>query len=172
MGDSQAQAWLEREDSLCREDRLARLEWLAGLIPPAEHLLFPGGWIAKYLFEEARSCFVYGQFMAATVLGIAYIEHTLAALLYATGRSDLKRANFSALLREAADLGWLDKTESDNLDRARSVRNPITHFRRPGYQDTIEYRSVIQNEMPYSILEEDARHVMRAVFRLLSKNAP
>ena len=74
--------WLTREDKACYPDRLARLHWLSGMAPKSEFWSFPGGLVAKYLFEEARYCFVYGQFLATIVLGIAYIERTLAALLY------------------------------------------------------------------------------------------
>ena len=74
MGPDEAQAWLDREDSACRDRRLARLRWLAEITPQAEVWLFPGGAIAKYLFEESRHCFVYGQFLAAVLLGMAYIE--------------------------------------------------------------------------------------------------
>lgn len=169
--ESEARTWLEREDIACREDRLVRVSWLTKLAPPVEYLTFPGGWIAKHLYEEGRYCFAYGQFMAAIVLGMAYIEHTLAALFFAAGRSDMERANISALLTEAVALGWLSQDEFDNLDRARSLRNPIAHFRRPLHEDTVEHGCVSESEMPYSILEEDARHVMRAVLRLLARNA-
>ncbi len=171
MSNSEAQSWLDREDFVCREERLARLRWLTQLMPKAKDLVFPGGWVAKHLFEEARYCFVYGQFMAAIMLGMAYIEHTLAALLYGAGRSELERANVSALLAKAVDLGWLDQAEFDKLDRSRIMRNLVSHFRRPGQKHTIEHRSVTQGDMPYSILEEDARHVMQATFHVLVKSA-
>lgn len=133
-----AEEWLTHEDNICRQDRLARLNWLSSRSPDAEYWTFPGGLISKYLFEETRYCFVYGQFLATTVLGLSYIEHTLASLFYASGRNDLERASISTLLREALNCGWINQIEFDNLQRAREVRNPITHFRRPGYDDTIE----------------------------------
>ena len=171
MSNSEAQSWLDREDFVCREDRLARLRWLTQLMPKAEHMVFPGGLVAKYLFEEARYCFVYGQFIATIMLGMAYMERTLAALLYAAGHSELERANISVLLAKAVDLGWLDQAKFDKLDRSRIMRNLVAHFRRPGQKHTIEHRSVTQEDMPYSILEEDARHVMQATFHLLAKSA-
>ena len=97
------------------------------------------------------------------------LERTLAALLYGAGRSDLERANVSVLLREAVENGWLGQQEFEHLDHARALRNPVTHFRRPLHEDTVEYRSVTLNEPPYSILEEDARHVMVAAFRVLAR---
>ena len=80
--DLSPEEWLTREDSACREDRLARLDWLVRKMPDVDYLTFPGGLISKHLFEEARYCFVYGQFLAVIVLGLSYIEHTLAALFY------------------------------------------------------------------------------------------
>lgn len=167
-----SEEWLIREDSTGRKDRLARLDWLISNMPDANYLAFPGGLMSKYLFEEARYCFVYGQFLAVIVLGLSYIEHTLAALFYMAGRNDLERATISTLLREAKNEGWVTETEFDNLERARKVRNPVTHFRRPLHDETVEYRAVTQNELPYTIIEEDVQYVMETVLRLLGKNTP
>ena len=127
--------------------------------------------LRSIFFEEARYCFVYGQFMATILLGMAYMERTSVALFYAAGRSDLERANISRLLGEAVRNGWLDQAEFEQLDQSRVVRNAITHFRRPMDESTIEYRSVTQEDMPNSILEEDARHVLLASFHILAKGA-
>ncbi len=165
-----ARDWLDREDRVAREDRLARLEWLGDRMPAYDPLTFPGGWVAKYLFEEARYSFAYGQFMATVVLGLAFIERTLAALFYGAGRNDLERASVSVLLREARQIGWLTDEEFTQLDEVRTLRNPVTHFRAPLTPDTIEARAVAHGILPYSILEADARKVMTAVFHVLSRN--
>ena len=168
---STAKEWLTREDTVCRQDRLARLHWLADKAPDAEYWTFPGGPMLKYLFEETRYCFVYGQFLSTIVLGLSYIEHTLASLFYASGRNDLERSSISVLLKEALSCDWINQTEFYNLEHAREIRNPVTHFRRPGHDETIEYRAVNENELPYTIIEEDARNVMETVLHLLGKNA-
>ena len=98
---TEPEAWLLNEDTVCREDRLARLTWLASMLPPADYLTFPGGSMAKLLFEEMRYCFAYGQFLATITLGFAYIERTLAAKFFAAGRADLERAGIMKLLQEA-----------------------------------------------------------------------
>lgn len=165
-----SEEWLTREDNVCRQDRLARVNWLATNGPDAQYWVFPGGPMSKYLFEEARYCFVYGQFLATIVLGLAYIEHTLAGLFYASGRNGLERAGISILLQEALACDWIGQAEFDNLQRARRIRNPVTHFRRPLHSDTIEYRTVMQDELPYTIIEEDARHVMQTVLHLLGRS--
>ena len=166
-----AERWLDRENRTCRQDRVDRLVWLASVLPQADYYTFPGGWMAKHLYEEARYSFVYAQFLAAIVLGFAFIEHTLAAMFYAAGRNDLERAGPSVLFREAIAAGWLSAEEHDWLDRARKLRNPVTHFRAPLGEDTIEYRSVTEQEVPYAILEENARRVLTAVMRLVAKGA-
>ena len=141
--------WLTREDEVCHIERLTRLQWLSSMTPQAEYWQFPGGLLAKYLFEEARYCFVYGQFLATIVLGIAYMERTLAALFYGTGRDDLERASLTRLLKEALNHGWVSQREHANLQHARQIRNLVTHYRKPGGDETIEYRAVMGNELPY-----------------------
>jgi hypothetical protein len=137
---------------------------------PSGHATFPGGFTAKSLFEESRYCFVYGQFLATIVVGLSYIERTLAAEFYALGRDDLERANISKLLQEALEYDMLTQIEVDNLNKIRKIRNLVSHFRRPGTEESIEYRSIIQSELPYEVIEQDARHVMEVVFRILQKN--
>ena len=86
---SQSEDWLMREDTVCFADRAARLDWIAEIMPTAEYLAFPSGFMAKYLFEEARYCFVYGQFLAVIVLGLAFLEKTLAAWSHVQGTLEL-----------------------------------------------------------------------------------
>jgi hypothetical protein len=162
--------WLSNEDTVCREDRITRLKWISGKMPEANYVGYVGGQMAYYLFEEARYSFVYGQFLACIVLGLSFVEQSLAAQFYASGRDDLERANISKLLQEARNNNWISESELVNLERARKIRNPITHFRRPGYEDTIEWRSVEDNSHPYQIIEEDAYHVMETTFHLMDSN--
>jgi len=162
--------WLFNEDTLCRDDRINRLKWISSKMPEANHVGYVGGQMAYCLFEEARYSFVYGQFLACIVLGLAFIEQSLAAQFYAQGRNDLERVNISKLFQEARENNWISESELINLDRARKIRNPITHFRRPGYGDTIEWRSVEDNNHPYQIIEEDAYHIMETLFHLMDPN--
>ena len=166
-----SEEWLSREDRACHAGRIERLKWLAVQTPSSEYLTFPGGLMSKYLFEETRYCFVYGQYLAAILLGVAFVERTLAVEFYASGRDDLERASLSELLREARDAGWLNTEEYEALHRARQIRNPVTHFRRPGYEDTVEYRMIKDNELAYSIIEQDARTVVSVALHILERNA-
>ena len=133
----EATEWLKREDGVGREDRTARLQWIASLMPQVEHLTFPGGVLSKYHFEEMRYCFVYGQYLAVVLLGLAYIERTLAASFYGAGRNDLERASISTLLREAVASGMITGDDFERIDHAREIRNAFTHFRRPSHEENI-----------------------------------
>jgi hypothetical protein len=171
---TEPEAWLSREDAICHDGRIRRLEWLASILPPGEYLTFPGGLMSKFLFEEMRYCFAYGQFLATIVLGFAYIEQTLAGKFFAAGRNDLKRAGIAKLLREARRHDILGEDEAKELDQIRRTRNPVTHFRRPLDDDpdaySVELRSLQKNEHPYEVLERDAQAVVRAAMKALQKD--
>ena len=119
--------WLSDEDLACFEGLLSRLDWLAERAPPGEFWTFPGGLLAKSVFEESRYCFVYGQFIATTLLGLAYVERTLAALFYGAGRNDLERASFARLLKEARKARLISEAEFEDLERIRESRNSYAH---------------------------------------------
>lgn len=163
--------WLHAEDEACRAQRAERLAWLTTITPQAEIWTFSGGWLALHLFEEARYSYVYGQFLATTLLGFAYAEHSLAALLYGAGRDDVERARSEKLFQEARRTGWLTDDELAALEKARQLRNALTHFRRPLDRSLPEFRSLAEDRAPYEVLESDARYVLEAAFRLLAKQA-
>lgn len=140
-------------------------------MPPAEYLGFSGGMLSKYHFEEMRYCFVYGQFLAVILVGLAFIERIIAASFYGAGRNDLERASISKLLQEAAVAGMITPDEFAHIDHAREIRNAFTHFRRPAHVENIEYRAITENEYPYEIIERDARHTVEAVFKIVARNA-
>jgi len=166
----EAKDWIINEDAKCRKVRIANLEWLINNTPNSKYWVFHGGIIAKYLFEEAKYCFVYSQFLATIILGFAFIEHTLAAMFFAFGRNDLERANVSKILKEARKTGWLSNGEYQNLIEVKKIRNPIIHFRKPLHKDTIEFKAVLENKHQYDIIEEDAKYVMKVMLKLIDKN--
>lgn len=166
---STSRRWLTDEDSRCFQGRLSRLEWLIDNSPGGEYWTFPGGLLAKSLFEEARYCFAYAQFMATILLSLAYIERTLAALFYGAGRNDLQRASLSALLGEAHAQGLIGDAEFQDLERIRKNRNAYAHFRRPGHKGSMEARAILENAAPYDVVEQDATAAIAAVLQLVAK---
>ena len=166
----QSAEWLHREDRVCHEERLARLQWLASAYPSCSYVAFHGGAMSKYLCEEMRYCFVYGQFLATVMLGLAYIEQTLAGKLFGAGRDDMARAGMASLLREAEQASILTEDEVGEINRIRKARNTATHFRRPLHKDCIERRSVMKEAPPYEVLEDDAVAVIQAALSVLGRD--
>jgi hypothetical protein len=82
-------------------------------------VFFPAGIVLKYLFEEARYCFAYGQFLATIMLGMAFIEQCLAAKFYASGRNDLERVDASTLVEEAFQQRLISQPQYEVLHRIR-----------------------------------------------------
>lgn len=152
------------------DEMQARSEWVAHQSPQCEYIGFLGGELAFFVFNEAEYCFVHGQYLATIVLGLIFIERSLAAMFYAAGRNDLKRTTMEILSKTALEDGWINETDYSNIDQARIIRNSVTHFRVPLGDGTIEMRSVETGAPPYAILEEDARHILETIFRLISKN--
>jgi len=143
-----AAQWLEREDEVAHEGRLERLRWIEKQYLAIDIQLFPGGQTSRSLFEEARYCFVYGQFLATVMLGMAFIERSFAADLFAAGHSNLQRASLTILLREELQRGLISQIEFNQLESVRANRNSVAHFRSPGHPETVEFRSVLQAELP------------------------
>jgi hypothetical protein len=133
--------------------------------------LFFGGWLNQQLFEEARYCFVYGQFLSSVILGFAFVERTLSAMFYASGRDDLERASSKKLFQEAQYEGWISNEEFDLFEKARKLRNPLTHFRMPMHEEQLETRAFREGSEPHELAEGDARRILEVVFRLIERNA-
>lgn len=169
---STAEQWLHAEDQGCFDERVARLEWLASKAPQRQHWLFFGGWLNQQLFEQARYCFVYGQFLGTAALGFPFVERTLAAMFYVSGRDRLaKYGKSEKLFKEALKEGWIDEEEYESLEKARRVRNPLPHFRTPLHEELPESRALRQESEPHEVVEEDAKQILEVVFRLVERNA-
>ena len=157
-----AKDWLAREDAVLFEVRAARLAWVTERINSDEYRLEHGGLLSKSLFEEMRYCFAYSQFIAASLVGLAYIERSLAARFYAAGRSNLQRAPLSELLNEALSHGLINQDQYEELERIRDARNVYAHFRRPGRKDGVEYRALENDDSFYGMIEQDAITIVEA----------
>jgi uncharacterized membrane protein len=167
-----AEQWLRAEYEGCFDERVERLEWLASRAPQRQHWLFFGGWLNQQLFEQARYCFVYGQFLGTVMLGFAYVERTLAAMFYVSGRDRLaKHGKSQEVIQEALKAGWITEDEFAVYEKARSFRNSLTHFRIPLHEELPESRAFREGSEPHDVVEDDARRILEAVFPLVERNA-
>lgn len=75
------------------------------------------------------------------------------------------------LLHEARQSGWITEAEYLELDSVRQLRNPLLHFRRPYHPTTVIQRALQENSEPRKILEDNARRILSAAFRILATAA-
>ena len=121
------------------------------------------------LFEAASYCFVNGQFLGAMVMGLSYIEHTIAGLFAAAGRKELENAGVEVLAREAMSLALLKQSDFDIVKEATKKRDAKFTVRRSVDFHEAENPIIEENEEDSAVYEEDGRRVMSVVVRLLEK---
>lgn len=168
--DAEYLEWLVGEDEASREARLERLRWLVETFGEPRHLLFRGGPISYRAFEEARLCFLHGQFIATTLLSQVVLEHMLAGLFHSAGRDDLKGSGFKRLMKEAVKERIISAEEHDAFERIRQRRNPVVHYRDPMNQENIMYRAMREDTTIRQVLEDDARTALYTIFNLLNRH--
>ncbi|PAW76969.1 MAG: hypothetical protein B9S33_20505 [Pedosphaera sp. Tous-C6FEB] len=164
--------WIEAEDRRQRAARLARLEWVREKMPKGDRMVAGCGPISNYQLEEAQYCYVYGQFLAAIVLGLAFVESSLAGAFFCVGQKRLSNGKLCEIEKEGLKRGWLSEQDQTTLERIRNLRNPVTHFREPGDEERIETRACREQTDESAVIESDAREVLQAVFHLLPKITP
>ena len=74
------------------------------------------------------------------------------------------------LLREAYAEGLIGVSELQDLERIRKNRNSYAHFRRPGHENSIEARAILEDEALYNVIEQDATAVIAAALHMVAKN--
>ena len=77
------EAALERADAKTLPDRAGRVRWLSKVIPRDRTFGMPLE--TGLIFEEAKSSFVYGNYVAVIVLAAAFVEHWFIASLDSRG---------------------------------------------------------------------------------------
>jgi hypothetical protein len=167
--DRKSGKWLSDTNQVFSKKGANRLEWLVNQTPRSTHWVFPGGSVTINLFEAASYCFVNGQFLGAMVMGLSYIEHTLAGLFFAAGRKELENAGVEVLAREALSLSLLKQKDFDIIKEAAQKRDAKLSMRRSVNQESNQNPMIDEDEQDSAVYEEDGRKVMSVVIRLLDK---
>lgn len=149
-------------DEQYREDRADRLIWLSqfqtefGLI--TSERLEP-----LSLLEEARVCFVNGNFIAALLVATSYIEQVLVSELEAQSIGGSRETLQKAI--ETARLANLFTPELLNgADQLRLIRNPLVHRKPYGHVHSLSTRFRAQDVHPNTILEADAKLALELMY--------
>jgi hypothetical protein len=161
--------WLSDTNQLFSKKGANRLDWLVSQTPRSSHWVFPGGAVTINLFEAASYCFVNGQFLGAMVMGLSYIEHTLAGLFAAAGRKELENAGVEVLAKEALTLSLLKLKDFEIIKEAAQKRDAKLSLGRSIGKLSEGQPMIKEDEKDSAVYEEDGRRVMSVVIRLLDK---
>lgn len=156
------EAALKRTDKAALPFRAARIRWISERIPKNAGLAMPIE--TFYVFEEAKSSFIYGNFVAAVVLAAAFVEHWFSSNLAARGYEKEASQGLAALIKIARAKNLVNSILLDKVDHLRAIRNPFVHLQLRGHQHTIGERSWRQKVLPESLLEADAKDALIAMY--------
>jgi hypothetical protein len=130
-----------------------------------------GGQAAALAYQEARSSFVNGNFIATIFLCQSLIENVLAAYVHAglQGEEHSQRVQFSETIARCQMRGLLDERDATDLLQLSRMRNPLIHFRSMDDPEQLDRRSIDAKEHAMSLLAKDAYFAMGMAIRLLAK---
>lgn len=159
----------KQSDGLRRSQRVKRELWCA------KHLTFQASFTVDHSLEssrmeqEARECFVNGNFIAAHILAISFCEHTLSDWLLSSGTiPDLNRnrKTLAFLATEAQKVGLFDAEFWNEFTQQRELRNAYVHRVWSAPTNSSECAKLAQNSLttrfkqsklsPELIVESDA----------------
>lgn len=152
---------LSKEDASTRADRAERIRWLSPNVPIIRGFIAPVE--ATALMEEAKLCYVNGQFVATLVLAASFIEHKLADALRA--KSLAKRGlTFEAAIKHCRQSQLFPDELLETTDRIRLIRNPFVHRKPDGHEHSLGTRFLNQKIHPKTIIENDAAMAIKAMY--------
>jgi hypothetical protein len=153
---------LERAEKATLPLRAARVRWLKTVMPKNRALVMPLE--TFYVFEEAKSSFVYGCFVASTVLSAAFVEHWLGARLSQRGFTREADRGLAAMIGRCRKNDLLNPALLDRIDRLRLIRNPFTHLKSFDHPHGLGQRSVRGRSHPGKVLEADAKESLTTMY--------
>lgn len=162
--------WVEEEDGRTRADRVERAAWVLSLGWSENGYLLFGGHGSLAPLDELRQAFINGEYVATILLGQAFLEHTLAGYLDLVGGGSVGSPGLAKILTEFHDRGWIDDMAFKALDEVRQLRNPYAHYRGFDHPDNLGRRVMTAGEDYTTLIERDARSVVRALMQLLNRH--
>lgn len=149
--------WL---DGNTRAERAKRIDWASSLYQSPG--LISGEVVPLSMMEEARVCFVNGQYMATVLCATSVVEHLLVEELGSTlaGRPMLGKSI------DAAERAKIYPAEIINeLRDLNQLRIPLAHRRNVSDPSTLANRYLAKQVHPDSIKEQDARRSLEVMYK-------
>lgn len=164
--------WLLAEDAARLGARVSRLKFVVKEYGASDGVQLWHGVLSERFFEEARWCFVNGQFIACVLLSQCFLEVSLRSILAAGGEnygvSDkwLESAGFADLVNKAKECGLIEPGQAANCHAVRQMRVEYVHARPVFSKKHIGQRMVAERASAMKLSERDARRSMRVMLDL------
>jgi hypothetical protein len=153
---------IEAADQRRRDLRADRIEWLAlhEVNPP----MVIGRTETMHVLREAREVFVDGHFVAALMMAMSFIEHTIVEELqilgHVSGSPSFAQAIETAKEKKTFPLDWLERAKTLSLRR-----NPFAHLKEGNHPHTLGMRVRNEKRHPRVIVETDAKDAIELMYK-------
>lgn len=151
-------------------NQLSRADWVVNLLRDDFYFLQDGEF-SRLLLNEVLECFIGGQFIASIILGFSMIERSVAGRLSYIGEKSTAKGNSAQLIEAALKRSWITQAEYDHIDKLRTLRNPIAHFKEFMEESRPEVRASLDGKSTAQLLETDAKKTLEAMIHILEKTA-
>jgi hypothetical protein len=153
--------------------RVRRCRYLAELgaeLGPGGTMLF-GGAATFNAWNEARSSFIYGNYVGVILLCQALVENLLAAFLHASllGGDLPPMVSLRETLKRCRSGGLVTDEDCRDLERLMGLRNPLSHFRPVDDDQNIDRRALASDLRSDDLLQRDAWFAISLAVRVLAK---
>jgi hypothetical protein len=158
------EAMLERHELKNVPSRADRIRWLSTAMPLRTSYMMPLE--SLKVFQEARDCFVYGQYVATVVLAAAFVDHWLGGILTGRGSRKVAAKGLADITQYCRDNDVLPGILCDRVDALRRIRNPFVHLKSFDHEHSLGQRMLRQKTHPDTILEADAKDAIVTMFSI------
>lgn len=152
---------ISQEDKSSRSARADRIEWLAQRISHPGAVM--GDMAVLHMIEEARHCFVSGDFVGTILLATSVIEQTLSEEPEGVAPEE-ERRTFERMIKSARLHLSLPSDLLDDTDRVSELRNPFTHRKANGHPHSFGTRFLAAKAHPTATLESDSKLAMTVMY--------
>jgi hypothetical protein len=156
------EAALERHELQNVPERAERIRWLSTIIPRGGGYMMPLE--SMRVFQEAKDCFIYGQFVATLVLSASFMEHWLGSILCAAGNPKGAGQGLKAIVVHCRELNVIPVALCDKIDALRLSRNPFVHLKSFDHPHNLGQRMLARRMHAESILESDAKDALAVMY--------
>ena len=147
-------------DENTRVERAKRIDWASSLYQSPG--LVSGEDVPLSMMEEARVCFVNGQYMATVLCATSVVEHLLVAELEGTLPG---KPTFGNSIDAAEKAQIYPAAMIKDLRELNELRNPLAHRRDACDPSTLVNRYLEKRVHPNAIKEHDACHSLEVMYK-------